>query len=47
MLAAVIESTEQFLSGGGEMGNLIRTMDWSKNRIQIAVNTAKCDGSNL
>lgn len=24
------ESTEQFLSGGGEMGKLIRTMDWSK-----------------
>lgn len=28
LLAA--ESTEQFLSGGGEMGKLIRTMDWSK-----------------
>jgi len=24
------ESTEQFLSGGGEMGKLIRSMDWSK-----------------
>src|SRR6201996_2871541 len=23
------ESTEQFLSGGGEMGKLIRSMDWS------------------
>jgi hypothetical protein len=24
------ESKEQFLSGGGEMGMLIRSMDWSK-----------------
>ncbi len=24
------ESTEQFLAGGGEMGQLIRSMDWSK-----------------
>jgi signal transduction histidine kinase len=27
--ANVPESTEQFLSGGGEMGKLIRSMDWS------------------
>ncbi|MBS7567057.1 response regulator [Mucilaginibacter sp. Bleaf8] len=27
------ESTEQFLSGGGEMGKLIRTMDWSKTAL--------------
>jgi PAS domain S-box-containing protein len=26
----VTESTEQFLSGGGEMGKLIRSMDWSQ-----------------
>jgi len=30
MTLATTESTEQFLSGGGEMGKLIRTMDWSK-----------------
>ena len=30
MTTAIAESTEQFLSGGGEMGKLIRTMDWSK-----------------
>jgi len=29
----MIESTEQFLSGGGEMGKLIRTMDWSKTAL--------------
>ncbi|RFZ89898.1 response regulator [Mucilaginibacter conchicola] len=29
----IIESTEQFLSGGGEMGKLIRTMDWSKTAL--------------
>jgi PAS domain S-box-containing protein len=29
----VSESTEQFLSGGGEMGKLIRTMDWSKTAL--------------
>jgi signal transduction histidine kinase/CheY-like chemotaxis protein len=27
------ESTEQFLSGGGEMGSLIRSMDWSKTAL--------------
>ncbi|MEJ2884801.1 ATP-binding protein [Pedobacter sp. GR22-6] len=27
------ESDEQFLSGGGEMGKLIRTMDWSKTAL--------------
>ncbi|WP_342648291.1 ATP-binding protein [Mucilaginibacter sp. CSA2-8R] len=27
------ESTEQFLSGGGEMGKLIRTMDWSNTAL--------------
>jgi PAS domain S-box-containing protein len=27
------ESSEQFLSGGGEMGKLIRTMDWSKTAL--------------
>ncbi|RZM23330.1 MAG: response regulator, partial [Pedobacter sp.] len=27
------ESTEQFLSGGGEMGKLILTMDWSKTAL--------------
>lgn len=27
------ESTEQFLSGGGEMGKLIRSMDWSKTAL--------------
>jgi PAS domain S-box-containing protein len=27
------ESTEQFLSGGGEMGELIRSMDWSKTAL--------------
>jgi signal transduction histidine kinase/FixJ family two-component response regulator len=27
------ESTEQFLSGGGEMGALIRSMDWSKTAL--------------
>ncbi|MES2826655.1 MAG: ATP-binding protein [Bacteroidota bacterium] len=27
------ESTEQFLSGGGEMGKLIRMMDWSKTAL--------------
>jgi PAS domain S-box-containing protein len=30
MTTETAESTEQFLSGGGEMGKLIRTMDWSK-----------------
>jgi len=29
----ISESTEQFLSGGGEMGKLIRTMDWSKTAL--------------
>ncbi|OOQ61552.1 ATP-binding protein [Mucilaginibacter pedocola] len=27
------ESTEQFLSGGGEMGKLIRSMDWSQTAL--------------
>nr|WP_067055156.1 ATP-binding protein [Mucilaginibacter sp. L294] len=27
------ESSEQFLSGGGEMGKLIRSMDWSKTAL--------------
>ncbi|MGV3545674.1 MAG: hypothetical protein ACO1N4_01345 [Pedobacter sp.] len=27
------ESTEQFLSGGGEMGKLIRSMDWPKTAL--------------
>ena len=27
------ENTEQFLSGGGEMGKLIRSMDWSKTAL--------------
>jgi signal transduction histidine kinase len=27
------ESTEQFLAGGGEMGKLIRSMDWSKTAL--------------
>jgi PAS domain S-box-containing protein len=27
------ESTEQFLSGGGEMGKLIRSMDWSETAL--------------
>ncbi|WP_420146817.1 ATP-binding protein [Spirosoma sp.] len=27
------ESSEQFLAGGGEMGQLIRTMDWSKTAL--------------
>ena len=30
MESITTESTEQFLSGGGEMGALIRSMDWSK-----------------
>lgn len=30
MTTDTIESTEQFLLGGGEMGKLIRSMDWSK-----------------
>jgi len=30
MIKLDTESTEQFLSGGGEMGELIRSMDWSK-----------------
>ncbi|UEG54781.1 response regulator [Mucilaginibacter daejeonensis] len=30
---SMIESTEQFLSGGGEMGKLIRSMDWSKTAL--------------
>jgi PAS domain S-box-containing protein len=29
----VTESTEQFLSGGGEMGKLIRSMDWSQTAL--------------
>lgn len=29
----ITESTEQFLSGGGEMGKLIRSMDWSKTAL--------------
>ncbi|MES2265432.1 MAG: ATP-binding protein [Bacteroidota bacterium] len=29
----IIESTEQFLSGGGEMGKLIRSMDWSQTAL--------------
>jgi len=33
MESIVTESTEQFLSGGGEMGKLIRTMDWSKTAL--------------
>lgn len=33
MLIKVAESTEQFLSGGGEMGKLIRSMDWSKTAL--------------
>ncbi|MCD8739146.1 ATP-binding protein [Mucilaginibacter roseus] len=33
MQETLIESTEQFLSGGGEMGKLIRTMDWSKTAL--------------
>ena len=33
MLTEVTESTEQFLSGGGEMGKLIRGMDWSKTAL--------------
>lgn len=33
MLTEVTESTEQFLSGGGEMGKLIRSMDWSKTAL--------------
>ncbi|WP_157274066.1 ATP-binding protein [Pedobacter sp. BAL39] len=31
--ALVEESSEQFLLGGGEMGQLIRTMDWSKTAL--------------
>ncbi|RYZ24671.1 MAG: hypothetical protein EOO10_20220, partial [Chitinophagaceae bacterium] len=27
------ESTEQFVSGGGEMGKLIRLMDWPKTAL--------------
>jgi PAS domain S-box-containing protein len=33
MAMQVTESTEQFLSGGGEMGKLIRSMDWSKTAL--------------
>lgn len=33
MSSEIIESTEQFLSGGGEMGKLIRSMDWSKTAL--------------
>ncbi|TDS14693.1 ATP-binding protein [Sphingobacterium paludis] len=33
MSKQITESTEQFLSGGGEMGKLIRTMDWSKTAL--------------
>jgi len=33
MLIEVTESSEQFLSGGGEMGKLIRSMDWSKTAL--------------
>lgn len=29
----MVESSEQFLSGGGEMGKLIRSMDWSKTAL--------------
>ncbi|MBE9583264.1 response regulator [Mucilaginibacter sp. JRF] len=32
-MEAYTESTEQFLSGGGEMGKLIRSMDWSKTAL--------------
>ncbi|QQL50289.1 ATP-binding protein [Mucilaginibacter ginkgonis] len=33
MDSGVTESTEQFLSGGGEMGKLIRSMDWSQTAL--------------
>ena len=33
MILANTESTEQFLSGGGEMGALIRSMDWSETAL--------------
>ncbi|MGV8880367.1 MAG: ATP-binding protein [Sphingobacteriaceae bacterium] len=33
MILLNTESTEQFLSGGGEMGTLIRSMDWSKTAL--------------
>jgi len=33
MLVEATESKEQFLSGGGEMGKLIRSMDWSKTAL--------------
>ncbi|RZK41057.1 MAG: response regulator [Pedobacter sp.] len=33
MIDSIQESTEQFLSGGGEMGELIRAMDWSKTAL--------------
>ncbi|UOE47413.1 ATP-binding protein [Mucilaginibacter sp. SMC90] len=33
MSAGNAESSEQFLSGGGEMGKLIRSMDWSKTAL--------------
>ncbi|WP_295771761.1 ATP-binding protein [uncultured Mucilaginibacter sp.] len=33
MEQSINESTEQFLSGGGEMGKLIRSMDWSKTAL--------------
>jgi len=33
MTLANTESTEQFLSGGGEMGALIRSMDWSETAL--------------
>jgi PAS domain S-box-containing protein len=33
MNTTLFESTEQFLSGGGEMGKLIRTIDWSQTAL--------------
>ncbi|MBL4674769.1 MAG: hypothetical protein JKY70_00950 [Mucilaginibacter sp.] len=33
MTSSRAESNEQFLSGGGEMGKLIRSMDWSKTAL--------------
>lgn len=33
MVTSGVESNEQFLSGGGEMGKLIRSMDWSKTAL--------------
>ena len=33
MILSSSESKEQFLSGGGEMGKLIRSMDWSSTAL--------------